>query len=213
MIDILYEDEFYFIINKPAGKLVIPAPGKSDNLTSDIDKYLELKGLQYRAHPCHRLDGDTSGAIIFAKGKSSQKLMMELFRKHEVQKRYIAVVNGLLRKKNDEIRYRIEGKEALTVYSLIKSSPKCSLVEINLLTGRTNQIRIHFKMIGHSLIGDTKFEIRKNLLVKFKRTALHSSFIGFTHPYTGQAITVTAQIPDDMGKLISSELGLAEFKA
>ncbi len=204
MPEIIYKDDHYIALNKPAGILVIPAPGKPVNLTDEINTFLSKSNSQSKAHPCHRLDAETSGCIIYSLGKAAQKKMMDMFQEHSVHKEYIALINGNLKKDSGEIRFQIDGKEALTIYNTLWRSDKCSLVRINLLTGRTNQIRIHFKMLGHPLIGDAKFENRKNMLVKFKRTALHSLKIGFTHPYSGHEINISAPLPDDLIKLFNT---------
>lgn len=202
MLEIIYEDEYLIIINKPAGILTIPTDKNQKNdLTAKLNDELEARGESYKAHPCHRLDRETSGAIIYAKGKKNQQIMMGLFHKNEIKKTYIALVSGVPNKKEGVINFKIEGKEALSGYTVIAKKKGYCIVEVELFTGRTNQIRIHFKMIGHPLLGETKYAYRKDFNIKFKRTALHSYSIEFVHPITGKQLNITAEIPEDMRKM------------
>ncbi|HOJ64303.1 MAG TPA: RluA family pseudouridine synthase [Spirochaetota bacterium] len=203
MIEILYEDDWIIAVNKKAGILTIPNNKDDKNtLTSQLNELLKKRGLSLKAHPCHRLDRETSGVIIFAKGKKNQQEFMSLFHSNSVKKRYIALVRDRLDKKSGTINFKIENKEAITKYNVIKEYDGYSLVDIELFTGRTNQIRIHFKMIGHPLLGESKFAFRKDFNIKFKRVALHSEEISFFHPFLRKEITITADIPPDMKKLI-----------
>jgi len=162
---------------------------------------------QANAYPCHRLDRETSGLIVYAKGKSIQQMMMEEFRKRAVKKTYIAFVNGRIAKDFDIIKKRIYNRnkkrpdEAVTKYKTIERRKDFTIVEIEPVTGRTNQIRIHFKSIGHPLVGESVFAFRKDFKLKFKRTALHASYIRFAHPVTRRKLEFSAPMPDDMEKL------------
>lgn len=203
MYKIIYEDEFLIAVNKPSGMLIIPTPENEKNtLTHLLNQELEKQGLTIKAHPCHRLDRETSGIILYAKGKKMQQDMMDLFHKHLIKKIYWAFVRGIPPKKEASINIPIEGKPAITKYKVKEERPGFSVVEIQLLTGRTNQIRIHFKKIGYPLLGETKYAFRKDFAIKFKRVALHAKELEFIHPKTKQKILLTAPLPDDMQKLL-----------
>ncbi|HNZ25773.1 MAG TPA: RluA family pseudouridine synthase [Spirochaetota bacterium] len=202
MPEVIYEDEYIIVINKPAGILTVPTDkDKKNDLTAKLNGELEARGEVYKAHPCHRLDRETSGAIIYAKGKRNQQIMMKLFHKNEIKKTYIALVSGVPNKKEGVINFKIGGKEALSGYTVIAEKKGYSIVEVELFTGRTNQIRIHFKMIGHPLLGETKYAFRKDFDIKFKRTALHSYSLEFAHPITGAQLNITAEVPNDIKKM------------
>ncbi len=202
---IAYEDDHIIVADKPAGLLVIPTPkGESNTLTSLLNRELDARGIEANAHPCHRLDRETSGLIIYAKGKKTQQAMMEEFRQHRVRKTYIAFVHGRLARKAGTIDLPIEGKRSVTKYRVTEERRDFSVVEIEPETGRTNQIRIHFKSIGHPLVGERKFAFAKDYKLKFRRAALHSQNIGFTHPMTGEQLVFTAPVPEDMAKFLET---------
>ena len=198
MIEIIFEDPYLMIVNKPSGLLVIPTPKNEKNtLTNKLNEILLKRNESVKDHPCHRLDRDTSGLIIYAKGKSVQQKMMTLFHENHVSKKYFAIASGYIDKKEGTINFRIEGKTAITKYKVIEQNENYTVVEIELLTGRTNQIRIHFKDIGHPLLGETKFAFRKDFKIKFKRLALHSHSIEFTHPVTNEKMFFNIPMPDE----------------
>jgi len=216
---IIFEDDYLLVVNKPSGLLVIPTPkGEKNTLTNLLNDYLKSKSSStdsVKAHPCHRLDRDTSGLILYAKGKSMQQKMMSQFHPPEarsgvtsgfatgddkkVAKKYLTFIQGKPAKENGIINYKLEGKEALTKYKILKYYPQgYSLVEVELITGRTNQIRLHFKMIGHPIVGERRFAFAKDYPIKSKRLALHSAFISFYHPVTNEKMSFTCDMPDDM---------------
>jgi len=198
-IPVIYEDDWLLVLNKPSGLLTIPTPKKeSRTLSSILNEDLKERGLAYRLYPCHRLDRETSGLIVYAKGKSMQKIMMEEFRQRRIQKAYIAFIQGRLPKDEGDLRYPIEAKSALTKYKVMEKKDDFSVVEITPLTGRTNQIRIHFKQAGHPLVGETKFAFRRDFKLKAKRLCLHAKMLEFVHPVTKKVISLTAPLPPDM---------------
>ncbi|MBU0547336.1 MAG: RluA family pseudouridine synthase [Candidatus Omnitrophica bacterium] len=202
-IPIVYEDDWLLIVNKPAGLLSVPTSKKeSRNLTSILNQDAVGKGLKYRLHPCHRLDRETSGLIIYAKGKSIEKEMMDAFRDRLVHKKYIAFVHGKLAHLEGQISYAIEGKNALTKYKVIKGKSNYSIVEVIPVSGRTNQIRIHFKNIQHPLVGEDKFVFRKDFALRFKRICLHAKYLEFKHPQTGNIIVVESPLPADLQEFL-----------
>ena len=202
-IPVIYEDNWLLALNKPQGLLTIPTPkNESRTLTSILNEDLKKKNLTYRLHPCHRLDRETSGLIIYAKGKSIQKKMMELFKNKKIKKTYIAFVKGLIKQNQGKIKTPIEGLSSVTEYKVMKRRKDFTIVEAMPLTGRRNQIRIHFKSIGHPILGETKFAFRRDFDIRAKRLCLHAQAIEFTHPITVKVIRVETPLPDDLKKFL-----------
>lgn len=184
-IPIVYEDNWLLVVNKPSGLLTIPTPKKeSRTLTSILNLY-----------PCHRLDRETSGLIIYAKGKSVQKKMMGLFKQRKIKKTYLAFVQGNLIQNQGKIKNPLEGLNALTKYKVIQKRKDFTIVEVMPLTGRTNQIRIHFKMIGHPIMGETKYAFRRDFKLRAKRLCLHAKILEFIHPITHKVLRLTTDLP------------------
>lgn len=204
-IPVVYEDDWLLALDKPSGLLVIPTPkNEGRTLTGILNDDLKKRGKSYRLHPCHRLDRETSGLIIYAKGKSIQKKMMGEFKQRKVLKTYVAFVRGVLPKKQGRINLPIEGQRAITEYKVIETRKNFTLAEVMPLTGRTNQIRIHFKKIGHPLLGETRFAFRRDFAVRAKRLCLHAKELEFTHPVTGKYIHLFRDIPKDLQDFLDS---------
>ena len=204
-IDIIYEDNYLLAVNKSPNIPVTPNNPGDKNLTDRLNAFLADRGDTYKAHPCHRLDRETSGVTLFAKGKKAQKAMMAVFERHEIQKYYIALVRGTLAQSDGDITTPIDGKSAHTEYHVIAERDGYSIVHIRLHTGRTNQIRIHFASIGHPLLGETKFAFRRDFAIKFGRTALHCETLEFRSPFTMQDVIITANLPDDLRLMIEND--------
>ncbi len=199
----IYEDDCLIIADKPTGLLVIPTPkNEKYTLTNLLNQELITKNEQIRAHPCHRLDRETSGLIIYAKGKKIQQVIMDQFHKLKVKKEYIAFIQGNLNKESGEIKGIIDGKFSITNYSVVERRKNFTIVRVIPITGRTNQIRIHFKKIGHPLVGESKYAFRKDFQLKFKRVCLHASKIEFSHPKTNQKLVFKSPLPDDLKKFL-----------
>jgi 23S rRNA pseudouridine1911/1915/1917 synthase len=195
-IPVIYEDDWLLVVNKPSGLLTIPTPkNELRTLTSILNEDLRKKGLTFRLHPSHRLDKETSGLIIYAKGKSVQKKMMELFKNKNIKKTYIAFIQGILPKTQGIIRNSIDGLKAETKYKVIQQRKNFTLLEAMPLTGRTNQIRIHFKLIGHPIVGETRYAFRRDFKLKAKRLCLHAKDLEFIHPITQKYIRLHASLP------------------
>jgi 23S rRNA pseudouridine1911/1915/1917 synthase len=220
---IIYEDEALLVVNKPAGLLVIPSPkGETNTLGSLVNRMLLDRAAALappvtaaggnppatQAWPCHRIDRETSGIMVYAKGKAMQKKVMELFHRRAVKKVYLALVNGCPGKAAGSIRTPLEGQEAITHYQLLGGNERFAAVRAMPETGRTNQIRIHFARMGHPLLGDAKFGIRKEFKQPFKRTALHAWRLDLVHPASGLPLSFVAPLPPDLLPLLDS-LGLA----
>ncbi len=193
-IPVVFEDDWLLVVDKPSGLLVIPTPKKEQRTLTSI------LGL----HPCHRLDRETSGLIIYAKGKSIQQKMMDEFRGRKVKKTYIAFVRGVPSKNQGQINFAIEGRPALTKYKVIEKRKDFAIVEVNPVTGRTNQIRIHFKQIGNPILGETKYAFRKDFKIKAKRLCLHAQELSFRHPVTGENICLRAPLAKDMADFLNT---------
>ena len=210
---VLYEDEHYIAFFKPAGLLTVPTDkGGEEAMESLVNKDFAARPGSSGApdavklHACHRLDRETSGAILFAKGHRAQELMAELFRQKLVKKKYLAFVHGRLNAVKGEIKKALEedkrsndpDKVSVTRYQVREQKKNFAVVEVMPITGRTNQIRIHFKGIGHPLVGENKFVFRKDFKLRFKRTALHAWELYFKHPVTGKDVSITAPLSLDM---------------
>ncbi|MCX5704120.1 MAG: RNA pseudouridine synthase, partial [Candidatus Omnitrophica bacterium] len=181
------------------GLLTIPTPkNEQRTLTSILNEDLKKRGLTYRLHPAHRLDRETSGLIIYTKGKAIQKKMMAEFNQRRVKKAYLAFMQGLIKQDDGMIENPIEGSRAITKYKVIQRRKDFSIVEVMPLTGRTNQIRIHFKQIGHPVVGETKYAFRKDFKLKAKRLCLHAQGLEFIHPAAGKPITLKIDLSSDM---------------
>jgi RluA family pseudouridine synthase len=204
MLNIIYEDEQIIVVNKPAKMLVIPAPGKHERVLTDIlNELLRKRGLDIKAHPCHRLDYETSGLIIYAKGKKMQEEVMKQFHNRTVKKKYIAFVQGILKRDSAQLTNQIEGKPAETRYRVMERRKRFTVVEAEPVTGRTNQIRIQFVKLGYPLVGERRFAFARDYKLKFRRTALHASEIDFTHPATQKPLRFSSPLPEDMSGLLN----------
>ena len=212
-LNIVYEDEDILVIDKPPGMTTHPAHGNtSHTLVNAILSYLpNLPESDSPARPgiVHRLDKDTSGLIIIAKTAYSLAYISEQFKARQVKKTYVALVRGKLNPQQGIINapigrdhshrkrmtISITGREAQTEYTTIEAFPGYSLLEINPLTGRTHQIRVHLASIGHHVIGDTTYGA-KSLLVE--RHFLHASRIRIELPGTKTLTEFTAPLPNDL---------------
>jgi 23S rRNA pseudouridine1911/1915/1917 synthase len=204
-IPIIYEDEWLVVVDKPSGLLVIPTPKKElRTLTSILNDDLTQKNIAYRLHPCHRLDRETSGLMIYAKGKSIQKKMMDEFKRKVVKKAYIAFVQGALPENEGQIKTPIEGRSAVTRYKVIQRKEGFTVVQVMPLTGRTNQIRIHFKQINHPIVGESKFAFRRDFTIKAKRLCLHAHTLEFMHPVTQIYLKLRSDLPKDLSDFLNS---------
>ena len=204
-IPIIYEDEWLLVVDKPSGLLTIPTPKKEKRtLTSILNEDLEKRGVAYRLHPCHRLDRQTSGLMVYAKGKSIQAKVMDEFRDKNVKKTYLAFVkNGNLFAQG-EINRPIEGRPALTRYKVVKKKKDFTVVEVYPVTGRTNQIRIHFKAIDSPVLGEDKFAYRRDFTIKAGRLCLHAGDLELVHPVTKKILRLRANLPKELQEFLYS---------
>ncbi len=205
---ILYEDQDILVIDKSAGLLTVKAMYEKENTAHNIlTTYIRKGSLKStkQLFVVHRLDRDTSGVLVFAKSPEAKENLKLQWK--NVKKKYLAVVHGILAEKSGTITsYLVEnddyevfsvkdarkGELAKTRYKVLKEAKKFSLLEIELLTGKKNQIRVHFSEKGHPLVGDEKYG---NKGEPKSRLALHSHTITFQHPRTGKEVTFEAAIP------------------
>ena len=227
-LDVLYSDEHLVVVNKPAGLVVYPAAGHSSGTLMNALKArfgtLASIGGPLRPGVVHRLDKDTSGAIVVALTDKAYYILVEQFKERSTQRSYIALVNGRMREGQGEIdtpigRYPHDrkkmstkapgGRDALTHWKTLKEFPGASLLEVRLSTGRTHQIRVHLISVGHSVLGDRAYGRKtrveyKSKVVKFPRQMLHAATLGFDHPETGRRMDFEAPLPEDMLKAITA---------
>lgn len=209
-LDIIYEDEWLLIINKPAGIAIHPSCLHYDNsLSNGIKYYFDKIELHKKIRPVTRIDKDTSGIVVFAKNEYIQECLIKQMQSKTFVKKYIAILNGNLdskigvidtpiSRKNGSIIERCvnpKGETAITHYKLIKNLENICIVEFTLETGRTHQIRVHSKYIGHPILGDTLYGETSKLIC---RQALHCFNIKFVHPISKSNLEFTISLPNDM---------------
>lgn len=208
-LSILYEDEDILVINKPAGMPVHPSMGNYENtLANGIAWYFAEKGEDFVYRCINRLDRDTTGALILAKNPLSAAILSVQMKNRQIQRTYLALVDGVLpesgtinapiaRMDGSVITREVNletGESAVTHYERLAIGKEYSLAELHLETGRTHQIRVHMKYIGHPLPGDYLYNPDYR---RIRRQPLHSYQLEFTHPVTKKAMRFTAPVPED----------------
>ena len=240
-LNIVYEDEEVMVINKPAGMVVHPGSGNfTGTLLNGVAYYLQQKNPSLNADTLarfglvHRIDKNTSGLLVLAKTEKSLSTLAKQFFDHTVKRKYIALVWGNVEKDSGTVvahigrnqRYRKlfeaypegeHGKDAITHYRVLERLNYVSLIECVLETGRTHQIRVHMKHIGHPLFNDDFYGgdkiVKGTVFSKYKqfvdncfaicpRQALHAKTLGFIHPVTGKEMNFEAELPTDMSTVI-----------
>ncbi|MDA1259092.1 MAG: RluA family pseudouridine synthase [Planctomycetota bacterium] len=208
-VRLLYEDEHLLVADKPAGKLSVPAPGVEARSLLD-----DLRAAGKHPLPVHRLDRETSGAILFARDPETRAALEEMFRTRSVDKTYWAMASGRFREPQGVYSYRMleergrsavnpRGQEAETRWRVLAAHSVATELEIELVTGRTNQIRVHCAHAGHPLIGERKYARGKAspLPLRSRRVALHAWRLSFAHPRGGARVEVEAPLPEDLLEL------------
>jgi len=216
----LFEDKHLIFVNKPAGLLTVPSDNPHDSSLADrISDHYRLRGFRrFELYIVHRLDKFTSGVLVFAKTPEGLHGLKKLFNLHKIQRIYKAILVGELPENSGTLRDQlmeqaktlrmkvVKGKtptmgvkEAITHYRVIERLPGHTVLEIRLETGRRNQIRVQFADRGYPLLGDQVYGQESPLI---DRQALHAELLGFTHPVTGQQITVQSKSPYDINRVL-----------
>lgn len=217
-IDVVYEDDDIIVVNKPAGMVVHPACGNPKgtlvNALLHHTNSLSSGGDPVRPGIVHRLDKDTSGILVIAKNDQAHRFLGNLFKRHQVDRRYWVVVGGkvqheemrctdplgksLMNRKKVIVRPD-DGKPSITNFKVLKRYPKATLLEARPETGRTHQIRVHLKTLGYPVLGDSVYGISSPWIA---RQALHAKGLGFLHPKTKKPVFFDSEIPADMKSLL-----------
>ena len=214
-LDIIYEDEDLLVLNKPAGMPIHPSLNNYTNsMANALAYYFQSQGKPFIFRCCNRLDRDTSGLTIVSKHLVSGSILSDMTKYREVHREYLAITRGsvtpsegtiqapLGRKEGTIIERTVDwehGEDAVTHYKVVKEANGHSLVSLRLETGRTHQIRIHMKYLGYPLIGDYLYNPDMEYMT---RQALHSHHMEFTHPITGEHMSFTAPLPEDMARVM-----------
>lgn len=214
-IDIVYEDYDLLILNKSANMVVHPTKSYQTNtLSNGIAYYFKETNIKKKIRFVNRLDMDTTGILIVAKNSFSHQQMALQFENNSIEKKYLAVVQGIIeddeglidlpigREEDKSIRKMVteDGQEALTKYKVLERYNMATLVEVQIFTGRSHQIRVHMDYISHPIIGDSLYNMRSEYI---NRQALHSYYLKANHPRTKNQIEFKASMPLDMVNLIT----------
>ncbi|GCE49641.1 23S rRNA pseudouridine1911/1915/1917 synthase [Thermosporothrix hazakensis] len=228
-LDILYEDDDLLVLNKPAGMVVHPAPGHYEDtlVNALVARYPQLQDAEGDMRPgiVHRLDKDTSGLLIVAKNRPTQALLVEMMKQRAIIKRYLALVEGNIALDKGSIDAPIGrdprnrqlmaitatgSRDAVTHFRVLKRFARHTLVLAQLETGRTHQIRVHFKAIGHPIAGDPTYGSGRRIShhIQLGRQFLHASQLQFEHPRTGEQLLLEAPLPADLQNILENEKAL-----
>ena len=210
----VFNDDCIVVINKMVRILVHPSPkGEKNTLISLLQRQIGQE-----MFPCHRLDRETTGLIIYAKSRKAQKAVAEQFRNREVKKKYYAFVKGKIKKKQGVLRGYVLDKEgerhgekpksAQTSYRVVAVYEAFSLVELSPFTGRTNQLRIQLSRYGHPILGETRYAFRRDFPLNFRRLSLHAFFLNFTHPVSMQKVEIKIGLPEDMKEFLDKYISV-----
>ena len=215
-LDILYEDKFLIIVNKKSGILTI-ANDKEKTLYHEVHEYLWRKNKNNKVFIIHRLDKDTSGIVMFAKNQSVKYNYQNAWDKLCIKRGYIAVVEGILKEKSGIIKSYLKetktllvyssndsknGKLAITKYKVLKESKKYSMLDIEIKTGRKNQIRVHMSDIDTPIVGDKKYGNKKSC---FKRLMLHAYSLEIINPKTKRKMNFLCDVPKTFNNLFKED--------
>ncbi|MBA3537264.1 MAG: 23S rRNA pseudouridine(1911/1915/1917) synthase RluD [Tatlockia sp.] len=226
-LDIVYEDEQVLVINKPAGLVVHPGAGNREHTLVNALLY-HNSAMQHlpRAGIIHRLDKETTGLLVCAKTLPAHTSLIRQLQAREIQRNYLSLVQGHLisggkietfygRHPRNRLKMAVctQGREAITIYTLRKQYHDFTLLDVQLMTGRTHQIRVHMAHINHPVVGDPLYggrvrfpaqatEELRELFRHFSRQALHASRLAFKQPATGELLSFEASLPDDFKSLL-----------
>jgi 23S rRNA pseudouridine1911/1915/1917 synthase len=218
----VHEDKQLLVINKPAGLLSVPLPRRAGepSVYAGLERYLRPQ--RRRPFVVHRIDRDTSGLVVFAKDPRTQQSLKAQFIRREPQRVYLALVYGhpdppqgvwrdrLVWDRKSLIQKRThprdpQGADAVSRYRVVEEFPEVSLLEIELETGKRNQIRIQARLRGHMLVGERRYVYGPEALrpIVFPRQALHAARLAFRHPVDGRPLRFEAPVPDDFRQLLA----------
>ena len=212
-LDILYEDEYLIVINKPCGLLSI-SNDKEKDITAYrmVSDYVKSNNKKNYIFVVHRLDQDTSGILMFCKNEKIRDKMQENWNKIVKKRGYIALVDGKVKGSGTIHTFLMEdkrqfvysskngsGKEAITHYSVIKNCNNYSMLQVFIDTGRRNQIRVHLSEKGYPIVGDKKYRCKTNPI---KRLCLHANMLEFIHPVSKKIVSIKCDVPVDFKKLV-----------
>lgn len=220
-LDVAYEDRDVIVVNKPRGMVVHPAPGHSSGTLVNALMYhcKDLSGINGELRPgiVHRIDKDTSGLLMAAKNDKAHASLAAQLKDHSVTRKYVALVHGNVshdqgtvdapigRDPQDRKMFTVtdkSSKHAVTHFAVLERFGDYTLLELQLETGRTHQIRVHMKFIGHPLVGDPVYGRSKG--IKMDGQALHAKVLGFVHPSSGEYMEFAAPLPEDMENLLEN---------
>ncbi|HSX25667.1 MAG TPA: RluA family pseudouridine synthase [Chlamydiales bacterium] len=201
-LKLLYEDRYFIVIDKPVGLLSVPLDeGKlKRHALGLLREHFETDQI----FAVHRIDRETSGVLLFARGKDSERRFKDLFEQHDLKREYFAIVEGRLKDNQGTWTSNLlelpslrvvessEGREAITHFSVIRRSAKYTYLKLQLETGRKHQIRVHCQMAGHPVLGDGRYGAVEDPL---KRLCLHACILEFQHPFTKKIVSFTSPLP------------------
>lgn len=204
-IEIIYEDKNIIVVNKPSNLLTISTESeKEKTLYHIISDYVKIKNKNARIFIVHRLDKETSGIILFAKNEKVKKMYQDNWEELAKYRGYMAVVTGILDKKSDVIKLKLkesdnfkvyvnnDGKDSITKYEVVQNNERYSLLNVELKTGRKNQIRVIMEYLNHPIIGDSKYSCKDNPL---RRLGLHAHKLILTNPITHRDMIFEVKVP------------------
>ena len=216
VVEIVYEDEWLIVINKPSGLLSIATKDeKRETAYSYLSEYVKKQGRGNKIFIVHRLDRETSGLLLFAKNEKIKRVLQDSWNDSVIERTYVALVEGQVQKPEGVISSFLyedksfimhssadssKGQKAVTRFKVLKSNEFWSLLEISLETGRKNQIRVHMQDIGHSVAGDKKYGAKTNPV---KRLALHAINLSFIHPVLNEKMVFKTAIPKSFPKIFN----------
>lgn len=215
LIPIIYEDKDLVVIDKPTGLLSVAAAFEKAETAHGL---LKAHYKPRKIYVVHRLDQDTSGALLFAFNETAYEKLKSLFEKHDIERSYTAIVEGQINTDKgtwksyltEDANYKVhmtfdseEGEEAITHYETIATSKHFSWLRLTLETGKKNQIRVHCQACGHPVVGDKKYGSEMNPI---KRLCLHAHLLAFKHPTTNKILRCEAPMPENFYKLIKPSL-------
>lgn len=218
-IDVVYQDEWLAVINKPQGLTVHPANNvNTDTLVNALLFHIkDLSGINGVLRPgiVHRLDKDTSGLLVVAKNDAAHVELQRQIQTKQCRRIYVALLEGVLKQESGivdqpigrsaadrkKMAVRADGRSAQTLFSVIKRYRHYTLVRFELKTGRTHQIRVHAKFLGHPVVGDKAYGTKNNRW-NLAGQLLHAQSITFTHPHSGETMTFTAPLPNYFAKVL-----------